>query len=411
MRQRYFQWMGAVSFLYVLTSAISPNSASAEVPLTRASVESLHNHVELLHQTESARPARITDWLDAGDVIYTAADARADLRFNDGSFARIGEQATFRFTPNTRTFHLAHGTALLLVPPEQGVSTIETPNAITQFHETALVVRYISAGADGQPPNRLHSVQGGNEISGRTVVIVLTDQPEEPVEVSLFDGRMTELAAGQMAIVDGNELFVFEFDLALFYETSTLVENLHLDDPYFLDSGEPTDPVRQETLEGLVNQRSFEGEYLLDPDFLNSEVAAAEPEADWLVPLSAGNAFSGSSHESKPSLEAIFPLLDKACPEPEINEQDETVAVDDSGQNAVDIDVVSEKTCFEAAVDDGGDLTPDNISEDPTAVDVDVLPPLVNSPADLNSSDPVLVEPSPSDPVLVEPPPSDSVPV
>ena len=351
MSQYRVRWAGFASLLCAAVSAVFPNPVSAEVPLTRAYIESLENTVELLPQTGSTRPVHTADWLTLDETVRTADAARADLRFNDGSLARIGEQVTFQVIPNTRTFRLFDGTALLLIPPGRGASTIETPNAITQFQETALVVRHVPAERVSRGTNRLHASQGGNELPGRTVVMVLTDHPEGPVEVSLLDGKATELTAGQMAIVDGQELFVFEFDLALFYETSALVEGLHLDDPNYLGDGRPTDPVRQETLEGLANQRSFEGEYLLDPEFLRSEAALVKPEDDWLLPLSSGDATSESDHESKSPLEAALPLSGSVSPE--------------------------------ALIDNQADLAPDeidNIAEDAATVNSDFLPPLVNDP-------------------------------
>ncbi|NER84040.1 MAG: FecR domain-containing protein, partial [Leptolyngbya sp. SIO1D8] len=120
MNQSRLRWGGFASFLYVLVSAFMPHAASAEVPLTRASVEAIQNYVELLPQSGRTRQARLADWLGLGDAIRTANAAQVDLRFNDGSLARIGEQATFQFIANTRTFRLSNGTALFLIPPGQG---------------------------------------------------------------------------------------------------------------------------------------------------------------------------------------------------------------------------------------------------------------------------------------------------
>ncbi|MEM9006844.1 MAG: FecR domain-containing protein [Cyanobacteria bacterium P01_F01_bin.86] len=302
-----FRWVGFASLLYTVISAIAPYSVRAEVPLTRASVEALANEVELLPEAGTARPAQLSDWLGIGDAIRTAVSARVDLRFNDGSLARIGEQATFRFVPDTRTFRLSNGTALFLIPPGQGPSTIETPGAVTGIQGTGLIVRYIPAVPDGHVNSDAQPSQSEPEVTlGRTVVMVLTDNPQGPVEVSLSNGRTAELAAGEMAIVDGDELSVFEFDLALFYETSSLVEDLYLDDPNYSGSGQPTDPVRQETLQGLENQWDFEGEYLLDPEAVNPGGISPIAETDWLVPLgdddNAANPVVGQNDNPMPTV-------------------------------------------------------------------------------------------------------------
>ncbi|PSN76144.1 hypothetical protein C8B47_28880, partial [filamentous cyanobacterium CCP4] len=94
--------------------------AQASVTLTRADVEALRNRVEFIPRGRQARTARMSDVLAVGDALRTASASQADLRFNDGSLARVGERATFRFVPNTRNFRLSNGTVLLLIPPGRG---------------------------------------------------------------------------------------------------------------------------------------------------------------------------------------------------------------------------------------------------------------------------------------------------
>lgn len=285
MSQYHLRWGALASLVYLILSAIAPAVARAEVPLTRAEVDSFQNQVEILLRGGPTRPVRPSDWLSVGDAIRTYQASQVDLRFNDGSLARVGELATFWFVPNTRNFRLSNGTALLLIPPGNGRSTIETPNVVTGIQGTALVVRHVPAAPTTitTKPDLLAEFE---QDAGRTAVMVLTDSPAGPVEVRLRDGRQVPLSAGQMAIVDNGNLYLFEFDLALFYETSPLVEGLNLDNPDFEGSGEPTDPVRQETWEGLSEQQDFEGDYLLNPTFLSPEQNNTAEEG-WLYPASA----------------------------------------------------------------------------------------------------------------------------
>ncbi|MBE7383331.1 MAG: FecR domain-containing protein [Leptolyngbya sp. SIO1E4] len=322
-----YQWIGIAGLLWSLIGAIAPVSVQAQVPLTRADVESLENRVEVMLRGQAARSARLSDWLGVGDTLRTAASSRAELRFNDGSLARVGERATFRFLPDTRTFRLSNGTVLFLIPPGRGPSTIQTPSAVTGIQGTALVVRHIpfpestdstqpinweqgqntealsECDAHGQPiaadsadnlPASLAgcgaAVDPGDgaiaEAPGRTIVMVLTDNPNGPVEVTTPDGQTEALAAGYMAVIEENAIQVLEFDLELFYQTSPLVDGLNLDDSNAEDIGSPTDPVRQETLDGLESQRDFVGGYLLDPAILSSETRLS-PTTNWLVPPTA----------------------------------------------------------------------------------------------------------------------------
>ena len=265
------QILSLSSLVWGLGSAIAPTALRAEVPLTRADVESVHSTVEYIPDGRLARPATVNDWLALGDALRTAAGARAELRFNDGSLARIGERATFWFVPNTRNFRLSNGTALFLIPPNRGPSNIETPSAVTGIQGTALVVRHIPyACAEAECP-------------GRTIVMVLTDSPKGPVEVTTENGSRAALSAGNLAIIENNSIQVLEFNLDLFYQTSPLVDGLNLDNPDFEGSGLPTDPVQQETLDGLAAQAGFTGTYVLNPDVVSLD-AAAPVVTSWLLP-------------------------------------------------------------------------------------------------------------------------------
>lgn len=285
MRQYRFRSVGGTSLLCAMISILLPCSAGAQNVLTGGNVEAIRNVVEWIPRLGDKRPARLTDRLGTGDTIRTAPASRADLRFNDGSLARIGEQSVFGFVPNTRTFRLANGTALFLIPPNQGLTTIETPSAVTNVQGTALVVRHVAPLQSNQLSGHLDFGAGGEEAFGRTVVLALTDSGTAPVRVSLLDEKAVNLTAGQMAIVDRGELYIFEFDLALFYQTSSLVNELNLDNPDYTGSSQPTDAVRQETLDGLSNQSDFVGEYLLNPTFFSAADLAIATVPNWLFPL------------------------------------------------------------------------------------------------------------------------------
>lgn len=263
-----------------LTSILGGLPAQAQVPLTRADVESLYNQVEFIPEGQAARPANLSDWLSVGDALRTTLGARAELRFNDGSLARVGERATFWFVPNTRDFRLSNGTALFLIPPGQGPSNIRTPSAVTGIQGTALVVRHIP-----RPDCDLSSVPA-DELAcpGRTVVMVLTDSPKGPVEVSTASGNSAALSAGDLAVIENDAIQVLNFNLQLFYDTSPLVQGLSLDESDYEGTGSPTDPVRQETWDGIQSQEGFEGSYLLNPELISNN-AQLGVSTSWLLPV------------------------------------------------------------------------------------------------------------------------------
>ncbi|MDJ0703637.1 MAG: FecR domain-containing protein [Leptolyngbyaceae cyanobacterium MO_188.B28] len=239
--------------LWVLGLFISPHQANAQASLQWAQVESLRNRVDLIPQGRSARPAQISDVMGVGDALRTAQAARAELRFNEGSLARIGERAVFRFSPNTRNFRLSNGTVLLLIPAGRGRSTIQTPNTVTGIQGSALFVRV-------------------DLETNSTLIGALTDNPAGPMMVYNQDGSQQHpLNAGEMVRVEGNQITHFyRFDLQRFYDTSSLVKGLNLTDPNIdPNSSDPTAVVQAETSEALAEQEPVTGEDVIEnPDFI-----------------------------------------------------------------------------------------------------------------------------------------------
>lgn len=185
-----------------------PKEASAQIPLTKAVIQSLRNLVRLIPQNQNGRVARVADAINPGDSLATGSSSLAELRFNDGSLARVGAQAVFQFLPNSRTFQLTNGTMLMLIPPGRGQTRLQTPNARTAIRGSALFVRY-------------------NPDTETTMVGALTNSN---IEVSNQSVSQREgLKAGQLAVIVKDKIEgIYNFDLRTFYETSDLVRGLNL---------------------------------------------------------------------------------------------------------------------------------------------------------------------------------------
>jgi hypothetical protein len=294
------QLVGWPSLVLGLLGIWGASPAQGQVPLTRADVESLYNQVEFIPEGQAARPARLNDWLSIGDALRTALGARAELRFNDGSLARVGERATFWFVPNTRDFRLSNGTALFLIPPDRGPSNIRTPSAVTGIQGTALVVRHIPH----QDCDASALLADQSACPGRTVVMVLTDSPKGPVEVTANDGNSALLSAGDLAVVENGDIQVMEFNLQLFYDTSPLVSGLELDNPDFEGTGMPTDPVRQETWQGIQSQAEFDGNFVLNPSVVDLD-AQLDTAMSWLLPADGSDSTSLANNSATTPLSAL----------------------------------------------------------------------------------------------------------
>jgi FecR protein len=219
-----------------------PDRVSAITPLTRAEIQNLRNIVQLIPKDKlKKRPARKLDAMTPGDGLSTGRASLADLRFNDGSLARVGEQALFQFLPKTRDFKLTNGTVLLLIPPGKGQTRIQTPNAAAAIRGSALFVRY-------------------DQQTDTTIVGALTNSG---IEVSNKKASQTQvLEAGQMVIiVKGEFQRLYDFDLRNFYETSQLVRELDLNRQSPVPTPDPAiTSVQAETTAALKAQPPIKGE-------------------------------------------------------------------------------------------------------------------------------------------------------
>ncbi|MDZ8222983.1 FecR family protein, partial [Nostoc sp. ChiVER01] len=224
-----------------------PNKVNAITPLTRAEIQNLQNIVQLIPKDKlKKRPARKLDAMIPGDGLSTGRASLADLRFNDGSLARVGEQALFQFLPKTRDFKLSNGTVLLLIPPGRGQTRIQTPSAAAAIRGSALFVRY-------------------DQRTDTTIVGALTNSG---IEVSNKEGSKTKvLEAGQMIIlIKGEFQNLYDFDLRNFYETSQLVRELDLNrqSPVPIHHDPAIISVQAETTAALKAQPSVKGEGVIE---------------------------------------------------------------------------------------------------------------------------------------------------
>ncbi len=290
--------------------------------------------------------------LSIGDALRTARASRAELRFNDGSLARVGERATFRFTPNTRNFQLSNGTVLLLIPPGRGRSTIQTPNAVTGIQGSALFVRYIPE-------------------TDTTIVGALTDNPDGPMV--LFNEAGTErqaLRSNEIGVITGDRITeIYQFDGALFWQSSGLAEGFdYLSPPSGTD--DPLDGVRQEIREAISNQRPINGDGVIEnPDSFSRPAPPAAPAESVPKPTVGEPVASTSESESQPSSQASDPT-DSAS-------QESATPVIANGTDAGSTDAgpaaqsVSEAEAAAAPVD-SGDVSLSETPASPEALDLEV---------------------------------------
>ena len=224
--------------------------ANANTPLFRAVIQDIYNFVQLMPRKKPKRKARRADAMTPGDGLSTGRSSLAELLFNDGSLARVGERAVFNFLPKTRNFRLNNGTILLLIPPGRGQTNIVTPNATAAIQGSALFVRY-------------------DKNTKITLVGALTNSG---IEVFNKDASKKQvLKAGQMTVLrNGFFRGLYDFDLRTFYRTSDLVKDLELDKPNSVVVPDPAlASVREETVAAIKAQPVVEGQGVIDnPPFV-----------------------------------------------------------------------------------------------------------------------------------------------
>ncbi|MGK7889471.1 MAG: hypothetical protein AB4042_09055 [Leptolyngbyaceae cyanobacterium] len=310
----------------------------ADIPLTHAEIQRLQNQVELIPDGSSPQPAQLEDQLVPGDALTTNQQALAELEFNDGTLARLGELALFYFQPESRTLDLESGTVLLLIPPEQGTSQLRTPNATAGIRGSGLFGRFIP----GKTPDESVTLIGALTTSGIEVATRapgaedLDDgQPEMGAEEA---SDSVELEAGHIAVIVGDRPpQVFTFDLDIFYRTSTLVQGLALagndgettsiwpPQPDSLGSGgdrtgnDPIELVRQETQDGLVAQAGTLNQPYVDNPFFVYRPWTLESTSAFSGQVSTLDSPTGADAAYGDTLDDVLEAADILTPEDIIN--------------------------------------------------------------------------------------------
>lgn len=105
--------------------------AHAATPYRQATVTRTQNKVsygEVKGERSELRPATVDDVVRASNFLQTETDSRAELKYDDGSLVRIGQNTIFSFEAITRTLSLNKGSMIFYVPKGSGGANIKTPS-------------------------------------------------------------------------------------------------------------------------------------------------------------------------------------------------------------------------------------------------------------------------------------------
>jgi hypothetical protein len=247
-----------VGLVVGLVNSPHPASAAQEL-LTRAQVYKVVNRVQLTPNQRPSRPAKLSDVMVPLDALQTATQSRAELLFNEGSLARIGSNAIFRFVPGTRNFQLRNGTALIMSLPGQVATVIETPGG--QVLAQALPPKDAAAAPTAPPePVPLALAIRYDQTSNNGQIFALT---QGYITITDLKGNSVTLLAGQtVQLLNGVMGPVQIFDLKAFYGSSQLALGLGPgQESWILQEIPPVqatlNTIRKATLAALAAQQRY----------------------------------------------------------------------------------------------------------------------------------------------------------
>ena len=127
MSHRKSQAFLAASILSLALAGVAP----AATPYTQATVTRTENKVSygsVKGDRSETRPAESQDVVKASNFLLSETESRAELKYDDGTIVRIGQNTIFTFEANSRTLNLKKGTFVFFIPKGQGGGTIKTPS-------------------------------------------------------------------------------------------------------------------------------------------------------------------------------------------------------------------------------------------------------------------------------------------
>ena len=114
-----------------LLSLALAGATQAATPYTQATVTRTENQVSfgvVKGDRSETREAAAQDVVKANNFLLSESESRAELKYDDGTIVRIGQNTIFTFEANSRTLNLKKGTFVFFIPKGQGGGTIKTPS-------------------------------------------------------------------------------------------------------------------------------------------------------------------------------------------------------------------------------------------------------------------------------------------
>jgi hypothetical protein len=209
-----------ILFFLILSCGLQVSPAWAFAPFA-ARVEKRTNIVNLKPKDQILRSAKVSDVLHTQDSLLTGERSRAELMFEDGSLARIGSNANFTVSSDSRTVQLQKGLILLHVPPGLGGARIQGRSAVAAIKGDTVLFQegVVPSQEANQPPQTF------------TKIIALSQEPDYPdgsISVTYDDpeqGTSQEVALkfGQMFLLTADGIKITTINIADLMKTSGIL--------------------------------------------------------------------------------------------------------------------------------------------------------------------------------------------
>ena len=169
--------------------------ALSAAPFDQATITKTENKVsygEAKKGQSVTRPAVVADIIRPSNFLLTDVDSRAELRYEDGSIVRVGQNAVFTFDAASRTLSLEKGTLLFHIPKGSGGGTIKTPSLTAAITGTSgkvseNMIAIIEGSVRLRPSGRIVSEGQFARINADGSITIA---PFDPTKV--LEGRLTD---------------------------------------------------------------------------------------------------------------------------------------------------------------------------------------------------------------------------
>ncbi len=143
----------------------APNLESARITFIQKDVSVANIEVVQVSGSGevSRRKASLQEAINKNNAVITGAKSRAELQFNDGTIARLGQLTSFTFTPGSRNMNLKEGSGLFQVPKGMGGTRIQAGPITAAITGTTLLLQVFGDRVV------LYVYEGSVDLAGQTV--------------------------------------------------------------------------------------------------------------------------------------------------------------------------------------------------------------------------------------------------